>query len=77
MLKNDVRVLSPTTVEQDLVVAILLTDRSTGKQTKTFEETVYRFKKDKPFQLNVEVAKVKYGDNGSWWSKAVLKGDVR
>ena len=77
LLKNDVRVLSPTIVEQDLVVAILLTDRKSGKQSKTFEETVYRFTKDKPFQLGVEVAKVKYGENGSWWSKAILSGVVR
>lgn len=77
LLKNDVRMLAPTVVEQDLVVAILLTDRKTGKQIKTYEETVYRFTKDKPFQLSVEVAKVKYGENGSWWSKAVLKGTVR
>jgi hypothetical protein len=77
LLKNDVRMLAPTVAEQDLVVAIFLTDRKTGKQTKTYEETVYRFTKDKPFQLSVEVAKVKYGENGSWWSKAVLKGTVR
>ncbi|CAN5299284.1 hypothetical protein BH11CYA1_BH11CYA1_22380 [soil metagenome] len=77
LLKNDVRMLAANIAEQDLVVAVLLTDRATGKQTKTFEETVYRFTKDKPFQLSVEVAKVKYGDSGSWWSKAMLKGDVR
>lgn len=77
LIKNDVRVLAKDVVEQDLVVAIFLTDRKTGKQTKTYEETVYQFTKDKPFQLSVEVAKIKYGENGQWWSKALLKGIVR
>jgi len=35
LLKNDIRMLAPNVVEQDMVVAVLLTDKRSGRQTMT------------------------------------------
>ena len=76
MIKNDVRVLSANTVEQDIVEEAVGRD-SSGKATKLFYEMVYRFTKNRALDMHVEVAAVKYGGNGKWWSKIVMSGDLK
>jgi hypothetical protein len=75
LLKNEVKMLSPTVVEQDMVIEKLLTDPR-GKQIKKFVEQVFRFTKVGPFELSVQLAEVNYGGDGRWWSKLLLEGDV-
>ena len=76
LLKNEVRMLAPNIAEQDMYVRESWRDRNTGKPVVTVTETVYRFTKNRPFELGVEMAAVTYAPNGLWWTKILLQGTL-
>lgn len=77
LLSNEVRMLAPNVAEQDMYVRASWRDRDTGKLIVIFNETVYRFTKKRPFELDVQMVAVDYDSKGSWWTKILLQGTLR
>jgi len=76
LVKNDVKVLSATTLEQQVITYNQDVNKSTGRRHFNFTENVLRFTKLNRDQLYVQAASVDYDRNGKFESKVVLYGTV-
>jgi hypothetical protein len=77
LLKNELRELSPTVLEQQLVTSQVETNAKTGKVTNGYGETVLRFTRQTADQFYVQAVVVAFTANRHFEEKTVLYGTVR
>lgn len=75
-LKNQVRQLTPTVIEQDIIAECNEIMKSTGQPRKRYEESVLRFTKVNPQQMYVQCAQVVFGPDRKFQQKIIMYGYV-
>jgi hypothetical protein len=76
VVKNDIRQLGPSVLEQVIVTSEADRNATTGKVRNSYAESVLRFQVQSANQLYVQAAKVNYTSNGKFMNKVVLYGTV-
>lgn len=76
VLKNSIRELSPTVLEQQIVTSEVQQNKKTGNTRNEYSETVIRFTKQTPSQLYVQAASVNYTADKRFERKIILYGTV-
>ena len=76
IVRNEIRQLSPTVVEQQLVTSKTETNPKTGRTLREFTETVVRVTRYDSMRLYVQAASVDYSQDKRFMDKLVLNGYV-
>lgn len=76
LLKNDVKLLAPGTLEQVIVTYNVDQSRATGRTHYGYSESALRFTRIRNDQLYVQAAAVSYDRNGKFEDKVVLYGTI-
>ncbi len=76
VLKNDIRQLSPTVLEQQIVTSEVQQNKKTGSTRNEYSETVIRFTKQSANQLYVQAASVNYTAAKRFERKFILYGTI-
>jgi hypothetical protein len=76
VLKNDIRQLSPTVLEQQIVTSEVQQIKKTGSTRNEYSETVIRFTKQSANQLYVQAASVNYTAAKRFERKFILYGTI-
>lgn len=77
IVKNEIRKLSASVIEQQLVIAEQVRNPQTGKTRIDYSENVVRFYKQSDKQLYVQAACIGYNQQGIFQDKLVLYGTVQ
>jgi hypothetical protein len=76
VLKNSIRELSPSVLEQQIVTSEVQQNKKTGQTRNEYSETVIRFTKQSATQLYVQAASVNYTADKRFERKIILYGTV-
>lgn len=77
IVKNEIRKLSSSVIEQQLVIALQVRNPQTGKIRIDYSENVIRFYKQSDNQLYIQAACIGYNQQGVFQDKIVLYGTVQ